>query len=58
MVTERQDGEPRANTLGLVSEDEATGKTARIYTSMIQGMAGIVYPGMSREEWTAPVSNN
>ncbi len=29
-----------------------------VYTSMVQGMAGIVYPGMSREEWTAPVSNN
>lgn len=27
-----------------------------VYTSMIQGMAGIVYPGMSREEWTEPVS--
>lgn len=27
-----------------------------VYTSMIQGMAGIVYPGMSREEWTEPVA--
>ena len=27
-----------------------------VYTSMIQGMAGIVYPGMSRDEWTEPVS--
>lgn len=26
-----------------------------VYTSMMQGMAGIVYPGMSREEWTEPV---
>lgn len=27
-----------------------------VYTSMIQGMAGIAYPGMSREEWTEPVA--
>ena len=26
-----------------------------VYTAMMQGMAGIVYPGMSREEWTRPV---
>jgi uncharacterized peroxidase-related enzyme len=26
-----------------------------VYTAMMQGMAGIVYPGMSREEWTDPV---
>lgn len=26
-----------------------------VYTSMMQGMAGIVYPGMSREEWTEPI---
>ncbi len=25
-----------------------------VYTAMMQGMAGIVYPGMSREEWTRP----
>jgi uncharacterized peroxidase-related enzyme len=26
-----------------------------VYTAMMQGMAGIVYPGMSRAEWTEPV---
>ena len=26
-----------------------------VYTATMQGMAGIVYPGMSREEWTRPV---
>jgi uncharacterized peroxidase-related enzyme len=26
-----------------------------VYTAMMQGMAGIVYPGMSREEWTRPI---
>ncbi|MFB6300635.1 MAG: carboxymuconolactone decarboxylase family protein [Halobacteriales archaeon] len=26
-----------------------------VYTAMMQGMAGIVYPGMSREEWTEPI---
>jgi uncharacterized peroxidase-related enzyme len=26
-----------------------------VYTSMMQGMAGVVYPGMSREEWTESV---
>jgi uncharacterized peroxidase-related enzyme len=29
-----------------------------VYTSMMQGMAGIVYPGMSREKWTAPVNRD
>jgi len=26
-----------------------------VYTAYIQGIAGIVYPGMSKEEWTRPV---
>jgi len=26
-----------------------------VYMSMMQAMAGIVYPGMSREQWTKPV---
>jgi AhpD family alkylhydroperoxidase len=27
-----------------------------VYTAYIQGIAGIVYPGMSRDEWTSPLN--